>query len=347
MNYERFQHTTPHSKNIFLIDMTKETDVYISQAMDQSITKALQNKEHILIIHNKKGYASGIMCTKCGYIPNCSNCSVPISYHQTINKDMIGLCHICKKQYNLPTTCPHCQSTQISLYGIGIQQLANKIQQQYNTIPLTIDAQQVNSPKKITQIQKEIPKHPIIIATAILSQPWYQPNLIIVTQADIGLNIPDYSSQYKNFLFLYEIFTKYHAPHFVVQSFKINEASIRLACKLDLTNYLHHENTYRQQYQYPPYSDICVILYKHETEKTLHNKIDKLHKEILYLKEKYELSELEIYTTPPLVYKMFGKYRYNIICKWPQLKNFIDIIYSKLQLNSRGFKIDRDAQSII
>jgi hypothetical protein len=56
-------------------------------------------------------------------------------------------------------------------------------------------------------------------------------------------------------------------------------------------------------------------LYKNEIEERLFNKVDKLYKELLYLKEKYMMNDLEIYSTPPLIYKIFGKYRYNIILK--------------------------------
>ena len=56
---------------------------------------------------------------------------------------------------------------------------------------------------------------------------------------------------------------------------------------------------------------------------------------------------LEIYSTPPLIYKMFGKYRYNIILKGKDLRNFMDIASTKLRMPSKGFKIDRQAESII
>ncbi|MBU0626474.1 hypothetical protein KKG31_03950 [Patescibacteria group bacterium] len=88
------------------------------------------------------------------------------------------------------------------------------------------------------------------------------------------------------------------------------------------------------------------MLYKNEIEERLFNKVDTLYKDLLYLKEKYEQTELEIYSTPPLIYQMFGKYRYNIILKGPQLRNFLDIAYTKLRMASKGFKIDRMAESI-
>jgi hypothetical protein len=59
------------------------------------------------------------------------------------------------------------------------------------------------------------------------------------------------------------------------------------------------------------------------------------------------MNDLEIYSTPPLIYKMFGKYRYNIILKWREVRNFMDVVYTKLNLNAKWFKINRDADSIV
>jgi hypothetical protein len=59
------------------------------------------------------------------------------------------------------------------------------------------------------------------------------------------------------------------------------------------------------------------------------------------------MNDLEIYSTPPLIYKMFGKYRYNIIIKWKEVRNFMDLVYTKLNLNAKWFKINWDADSIV
>jgi hypothetical protein len=52
------------------------------------------------------------------------------------------------------------------------------------------------------------------------------------------------------------------------------------------------------------------------------------------------LKDMEIYTTPPLIYKVFWNYRYNIILKWKEVRNFMDVVYTKLSLNRKGFKIN-------
>ena len=143
-----------------------------------------------------------------------------------------------------------------------------------------------------------------------------QIDLVVFLQADLGLNIPDYTANENNFRFLYDAFSKYPDTNFIVQTFNPDHYSIRNACRMDENRFREEENVFRKEHNYPPFGDLCVILYKNEIEERLFKKVDTLHKELLYLQQKYLLDqELEVYSTPPLIYKMYGKYRYHIILK--------------------------------
>ena len=350
MNYEKFEHK---DKNIFLVNMTKELNPYFSESVQRGIEKQLGLGKKIAILVNKKGYAQGLICQSCGHIPQCTKCSVSISYHKILSGEMIGLCHICKTQYTMPTTCPDCKSKKIKDFGIGTQKVAEFLQQEYHIDPVIIESETVNSPNKIAKIVEMLKSKKswgqIVIGTSLLCTPIkdYPFDLVIFLNADLGLNIPDYTSAEKNFYFLYEAFTKHPTKDFIVQSFNPDHYSICNACKMDPQGFFQEDSIFRQEHGYPPFTELCVILYKNEIEQAMFAKVDMLYKELLYLKEKYGLQNIEITSTPPLIYKMFGKYRYNIIVKWPQVKEFMDIVYPKLKLASKGFKVDRMAESIV
>ena len=348
MNYEQFKH---EQKNIFLVDMRQELNRYFSELTDTAIKKYLRLNKKIGIIINKKGYSQGCICQKCGYIPQCKKCSVSISYHKQPNGEMMGLCHICKTQYPYFTHCPQCHAEGFSMFWVGTQQLAEMIQQQYHSFSTIIETETVNSPNKIKKcfdaIKSQSPE--IIIGTSLLAQPlyFYPFDLVIFINADVGLNIPDYTANENNFLLLYETFQKHQTKNFIIQTFNPEQYSIRYACKLDHQGFYQKENTFRKKLWYPPFGELCILLYKDEIEDRLYTKVNKLYQELLYLAEKYQFSDLEIYTTPPLIYKTFGKYRYNIILKWENLRNFMEIVVSKLPIQERGFKFHRDAESIV
>jgi primosomal protein N' (replication factor Y) (superfamily II helicase) len=347
--------------------MTKELNPFFSQLTLRWIQKLLnQNSNHqlssgwnhplspmkrIWILVNKKWYANWVICQDCGHIPQCKRCSVSINYHKLSSWEFMWLCHICKTQYNLPTICPECWSKKIKDFGLGTQKVAEFIKNEFGKESIIIESQTVNSPSKIKKINEEIKsKNPdILIWTSLLTTPLkdFHLDLIIYLNADLGLNIPDYTSSEKNFYFLYEWITKHQNCNFIVQTFNPSNYSIRKACKMNEQEFREEENKFREKHNYPPFSEICIILYKNEIEKRLFTKVDKLNKELLYLREKYMMKDLEIYTTPPLIYKMFGKYRYNIVLKWNNLRNFMDIVYTKLNLASKWFKINRMADTII
>lgn len=336
-------------KNIFLVNMTKEITPYFSQLAFQWIEKYLAQWKKIWILVNKKGYAGWIICHDCGNIPKCKNCSISISYHKLASWDTIGLCHICKTQYDVPKICPQCHSEKIKDFWLWTQKVAEYLKNEYQQDALIIESASVNSPNKIKKITETITQHNIIIWTSLLATPPKNIHfdLIIFLNADLWLNIPDYTSAEKNFYFLYEAFVKHPTANFIVQSFNPDQYSIRSACQLSKENFYIEDNAFRKVNGYPPFGELCVILYKNEIEESLHTKVDTLHKNLLYLKEKYQLKDIEIYSTPPLIYKMFGKYRYNIILKWPNVRQFMDIIFTKLNLAKKGFKLDWMAESIV
>ena len=351
MNYEHFAYP---NKNIFLVDMTKELDHHFAELTNKAITKYLKQGKKILIIVNKKGYSQGLICYDCGFVPQCEKCSIAVSYHKQINGELIGLCHICKTQYLLPQTCWKCWSTRISPFGIGTQQVAERLQQELDVKATIIESETVNSPNKIQKLLWALNNSTtqvgaVVVGTSLLSQPipTFPLDLIIFLNADIGLNIPDYNANERNFQLLYETFSKHTTPNFIVQSFNPHQYSIRNACKLDEEGFYEQEYAFREKYHYPPYADLCVILYKNEIEEKVFNKVDTLYKDLLYLAQKYQMKDLEVYSTPPLIYKMFGKYRYNIILKGKEVRNFMDVVYTKLNLNAKGFKVNWQADSIV
>lgn len=354
MNYEQFSHTkNDKEKNIFLVDMTQELEHFFSTLAQRGIGKYLRQGKRIGIIVNKKWFSSGVICRDCWFVPQCKRCSVSINYHKLESGDQIWLCHICKAQYNLPDTCDNCHWHNIKWFGMGTQKVQEYLQQEFGATSLIIESSKANSVNKIGKIMDELNQkkneYPILIWTSLLSTaiPSYPLDLVIFLNADLGLNIPDYNVWEKNFNLLYHTFLNHNKAQFVVQTFNPEQYSIRYACKLDEEGFWKEENAFRQEHKYPPFTDLCVLLYKNEVEEKLFTRVDKLYKELLYLKEKYQFDDLEIYSTPPLIYKIFGKYRYNIILKWTNLRNFMDIVYTKLNLVSKNFKVDWNADSIV
>ncbi|NOZ44095.1 MAG: hypothetical protein GXP45_02965 [bacterium] len=152
------------------------------------------------------------------------------------NQELMGLCHICKTQYPVVTHCPECHSDKIKDFGLGMQKVAQYIEENYHMTPLLIESNTVRSPKKIKKIKDSLLSTNILIGTSLLTTPPQDINidLVIFLQADLGLNIPDYTASENNFHFLHDAFLKYPDSTFLVQTFNPDHYSIRQACKKDV-----------------------------------------------------------------------------------------------------------------
>jgi primosomal protein N' len=348
IRFERGDHS------VYTVDMTKEHH-RLSELAHKSIEKALRLGRRVLVLGARKWYAWGHMCTSCGNVPQCAHCDVPIAFHK-IDSDaslahhegLIWLCHICKTQYPPLVRCQQCHSDAVEYYGYGIQQIAEFITETFGLQPSIVDNSHVNSPTKLTKTLALLADSQIVVATTLLSLPPADIvfDVVIVLQADMWLNNPNFHATWQHFTWLYTLVQDYPHTHIVLQTHLPDHPWILAAASQNVELMRTYELEKRLHHHYPPYGEFCILLYKHEIEERLFGSVHKLYQELLYLKESLQV-EVSIYATPPLVYKMFGKYRYTIILTWPSIRSFVERAYTQLRIRSRWFKVDRDPRQIV
>lgn len=346
MNYELCE---SNWKSIFKVDMKNEKNKIFSELSLKWIKKYLNLWKRVAILLNKTWYSNWIICNDCWNIPKCLNCDIPIWFHKNDNNEIFWFCNICKNFYKIDYVCTKCKWQNVNLYWVWTQQICEFIKNEFWYNSLEIKSWNSNSFKKIQELKSKINNFQIIVWTWLIS--WYIKNfdfeLLIFQNADIWLNIPDFNVNFNNFLFMYDCIIKNKCKNIIIQTRSNQYPTIQFVEKFDLKNFIKNEINFRKLYKYPPFCQICVISYKNELEKTLFSKIEKLYNEILYLKETIWDKNIEIYSTPPMIYKMFWKYRFNIVIKWENIRSFIDKIFVKLKIFQKWFKIDWNPNSII
>ncbi len=344
-------HTThPSGKTITIVDMRSEKkETLFCEKLEMKLSEAFQQGKRVLIMWSKANFSSGMICTDCGTIPQCNHCSIPVWRHKDTHGQVFGLCHLCKTYYPAQGVCSTCKWHAFQTYGYGLQFLAEQIKKLWGIDSLIVDRTVANSLPKIEKLMEQLQWARCILSTSLLTQPPANLplDLVIVTHADTWLQSPDLYASRRNYCFLSELCSKYTCPELWLHTYNHEQPSIQYAVQGNHTAMLEHEDAYRKRFFYPPYSDLCVLLYKHEIENRVYTTVNKLYQELLFLKSSYQQDNLEIYSTPPLIYKAFGKFRYHIVLKGENLRPFLDIAYSKLKIHSRGFKVDWEPQNLI
>jgi primosomal protein N' (replication factor Y) (superfamily II helicase) len=339
MQYEQFLHG---QKKVYLVDMKEDkTTAMFSSLADMTLEKYSAQGKRILIVGGKKGLASWVMCQECGFIPQCARCDVPIAFHRDAGGSTFGICHICKTSYPAVDQCPQCQWYDVKLFGTGLQKIQEFLAGRYPGLStMCIDAQTVGSLPKITRVRDALRDVQCVIATSLLQTPpvGWTPDVVIIVRADSSLSVPDWKVSEHCYTMLSHCIRAYDCP-IIVQAYTVWHHAVRAACAMDDAKFWEEETAFRVAHSYPPHGELAVILYKHEIEATMFTRVNKLYQELLFLAEKRKFAG-EIFATPPLIYKIYDKYRYNIVIKGTDVRTFLDEAFVDLKMRERGFKID-------
>ncbi|HAG71190.1 MAG TPA: primosomal protein N' [Gammaproteobacteria bacterium] len=181
--------------NIQLVDFAEQslkhgfTDYTLA-----AINQQLKNGGQVLIFINRRGFAPVVNCASCGWSAECEACNAQF----TVHSKPAGLrCHHCGAAQRIPTSCPHCQSRDLTTAGIGTQQVESFLQQQFASTPvIRIDrdsTRRKNSlDEKLNLIKQGDPC--LLIGTQMIAKGHHFPgiSLVVILDADSGLFSADF-----------------------------------------------------------------------------------------------------------------------------------------------------------
>lgn len=332
----------------------------ISEPLKKHIEEALNKKEQVILLLNRRGFASHVFCRVCGFTLFCNNCSIPMVYHKNTNT---VICHHCghSKSYNETglLTCPECKSPHFRYFGIGTQQLEEEVKINFKSANIIrVDSDQLKKKNEYITLWKEFAekKVDILIGTQLVSKGLDNPNVTVVGVifADTMLNFPDYVSYEKAFQLLTQITGRAgrsHKPGKVfIQSYKIEEPIFQFVKEHDYKGFYKYELKHRKEFLYPPYTNLHRIIFQSQDEKACINYSQDFIKQA---KNIIDMPNESIFLGPAPCFfnKLHGKYRYHILCKFTDenIKNelFNTLIYN-FQKNAKvELIIDIDSVNLL
>jgi primosomal protein N' (replication factor Y) len=164
---------------------------YLLERIDQN----LNNGGQVLLYLNRRGFAPVVMCHACNWQAHCVQCDARLTLHQSLNR---LLCHHCGYALPQPDSCPECNNTSIRHYGIGTQQLEQRLAELFPTVPLLrIDRDAVSGHSAFAERLKILQKGDpcILIGTQMIAKGHDYPGITMsaILDADQAL----FSSSYR------------------------------------------------------------------------------------------------------------------------------------------------------
>ena len=196
---------------IDVVDMRQEVEngnvSSFSMSLQEKLQERLEKNEQSVLLLNRRGYSSFVMCRDCGYVLPCPNCDISLTLHMD-SKTM--KCHYCGHEERIPYRCPNCGQDKIRYYGTGTQKVEEELQTllpDSRILRMDVDTtRRKGAHEKILRTFGE-GQADILLGTQMIAKGLDFPNvtLVGVLNADTALNLPDFRSSERTFQLLTQV----------------------------------------------------------------------------------------------------------------------------------------------
>ncbi|MGN1137920.1 MAG: primosomal protein N' [Ruminococcus sp.] len=333
--------------NVRIIDMNEEiakgNTSHFSMDLIDCIEENLANGKQSILLLNRRGHNTFVVCSNCKEPVTCPNCSISLTYHSANNKLM---CHYCGYSVNYTRTCPVCRQEKLRFGGAGTQKIEQELADLFPTarvLRLDADATMRKSSyeKKLTAFAKG--EYDILIGTQMVAKGLNFPKvtLVGVLNPDSMLYADDYRSYERTFSLLTQVVGRSGRGEdrgvAVIQTNTPENTVISMAAQQDYQKFYSGEILLRKAMLYPPFADISMVGFVSDK----HSLVIKASKKFMEMfvenaKASYEDLPLRILgPSPASVAKVSNKYRYKIIIKCRNQKRFRKLLSDTvLEFNS-------------
>jgi primosomal protein N' (replication factor Y) len=252
---------------VVVVDMKKEHEennwTMLSQYLRLRIGQTLENKRQIILLLNRRGFSTFLICKDCGHVYTCPNCSVHLIYHKS---EHLLKCHQCGHQGGAPAACPKCRGVQIRFKGIGIQKAEEYIASQFpDSRVLRMDRDTTAGRSGHISIIDRFAhgKADILLGTQMVAKGLNFPGvaLVGVLAADYGLHVPDFRSAERTFQLLSQVAGRAGRAddqgEVVIQTYFPKDAAILAAQSHDFLEFYNREIVERESLLYPPFGKLA------------------------------------------------------------------------------------------
>lgn len=259
-----------------------------SPQLREAILQRLEKNEQVMLFLNRRGWSSSLQCPECGFVAECPNCSVSLTYHRAAQQLM---CHICGHVESAPKKCPQteCGNAAIRFAGLGTEKVEAALEKGFPSARVKrMDSDTLKRKEDYRRILGDFRtgKIDILVGTQMIAKGLHFPNVTLVgiIHADLSLHIPDFRAGERTFQLLTQVAGRAGRGdvegEVYVQSFTPFHPAIQYARRHDFTGFFEQEIEFRRELRYPPVSRVALLTLRGRSEDRVKFFADNLRKEM-------------------------------------------------------------------
>jgi primosomal protein N' (replication factor Y) len=268
-----------------LVDMRTEfretgQEQIFSRRLIEETQATLDRGEQVILLLNRRGYSTVVMCRSCGEKIECENCAISMTYHKKVNEnDAVAQpgqrleCHYCGFRRSVPERCPKCESEHLYFLGAGSQQGEERLQELFPAARIgRMDRDTVRGRSDMERLLARLHGGEInlLVGTQMIAKGHdiHGVTLVGVVGADFQLGLPDFRAAERVFQLLTQVSGRAGRGDLIgkvlVQTYHPDHYAIQFAATHDYPGFVAKEMQYRRWMHYPPYAVLANVLIQSE-----------------------------------------------------------------------------------
>lgn len=338
---------------VFCVDMREELKNgnrhILSHQLEKLIKETIERKEQVIILLNRRGFSTFVMCRSCGEALVCEDCGLPLVYHKSGKL----ACHHCDKESIIPKTCPKCGSKYIKYFGSGTEKLEEELK---TLIPsaqvIRMDRDTTTTKFAHQEILEKFKSgaYDILLGTQMVAKGHDVPKVTAVgiISADSTLHLPDFRAAERAFMLITQASGRAGRHKIsdnlrgkvVVQCYNVEHFAVEYASRNDYESFYSEEIELREVLFYPPFCRLIKLIFQGDNEENTKSNakifVDKF-------RENFKESQNKaIGPSPALIANLRGTYRFVVLIKAYDLKAVNEFLRTKNLNTNRNVAIDID-----
>lgn len=290
----------------------------VSRQLYNAMQAALKDGGQVILLLNRRGFATHIQCPACGNVVVCPHCEIALTHHRT---EEVALCHYCDYEIAAPTCCPDCQYTGIRYSGRGTEKLEAEVKARFPDVPcLRMDTDSMQKPGSHERALDAFRRGEvrILLGTQMIAKGLDFPNvtLVGVINADTALHLPDFRAGERSFQLVTQVAGRTgrgeRGGRVLVQTFNPEHPAIQAAVRHDYDRFAEAELPVRQSLGYPPFGAMIRLVIRGPAEKATEGFAEHIAQQIQAASERLEVECRVLGPAPCPMPKLRGLYRFHI-----------------------------------
>ncbi len=339
---ERFGNATPPS--IEIVDLTtisSKEKTFISPQLKDAIEETIAQHKQVILFQNRRGYTPYMVCNVCGWIPQCKNCDVTLTYHKAKNK---MICHYCGTEYPVLYTCPQCGSHDFKQRNFGTEKLEELVVETFSSAKVArMDYDTMKGKHNHDTLIKlfEQQKINLLVGTQMIVKglDFENVHLVGILDADSLLYFADFRVNERAFQLMEQVSgragRKDNRGKVLIQVRNTHHPVLQFVKAHDYKALYDFDIQARQQYFYPPFSRLIHIEFRHKE-----NHIAEEAANIFTL----GIKDFERYITgpaQPVINRLRNKYLWHLLIKLPKNAELINRCKTQIQQQTAILKFNK------